>query len=164
MSDAKNRYYSGPQTQIKLGVASATVINKGDMVYLSDGKAAAYSSTYDASSAAAAIKEAAADVFCGVAQESSASGETDDILVDISNEAIYQMDLQAAADCSVGDWLTIYTGVSSDGMDPQKLVADTTGSYGMFVCVEDHASAAGTLLQVKMLPQKIFNKAPDVDE
>lgn len=155
------RYRRGPLTLIQVPVASATVIDKGDMIALSAGKAVPLDDTYDTSSAAAAIKEAADAAFLGIAHSASASGETDDVLVDISLESIYEFPQQAAAAVSVGDIQTVYAAASGDNMDAQLIVADTTGSYAMFVTVREHSSAAGVNTLVKMTPQQTVNPAPE---
>jgi hypothetical protein len=154
------RYRRGPTTLIQVPVASSTVINKGDLISLSDGKAVPLDNTYDTSSAAAAIKEAASDAFVGVAHSASANGDTDDVLVDISLESIYEFPQQAAAAISVGDLLTVYAANSGDNMDGQLITSDT-GSWAMFTCVREHSSAAGVNTLIKMTPQKLFNPAPE---
>lgn len=155
------RHRKGKVNLIEVPIASATVLEIGDVVCLSDGKAVPAGSV-NTSGAAAVIKEAVADAFLGVAHSASGSGDTDNVLVDISLETIYMVSLSAAAGVSIGDWLTVYA-VDSLAQD-QQVVADATGSYAIFVAVENHESAAGASLLAKLLPQKLLNKAPDVDE
>jgi len=152
-----NPYRSGEQVLIQVPVASATVIDKGDQVALSAGKAVPLDSTYDTSSAAAAIADAGSNAFLGIAMDASASGDTDAIKVDISTSAIYEFDLYAAAAVSVGDMMTFYAGVSGDNMTAQTITADTTASFATCVVVEEHSSAAGTPTKVKMLEQRILS-------
>lgn len=74
-------------------VASATVIVKGDMLYWDSSNHVvkpAADFTWDTD--LATTQAAFAVVFVGIANESSASGETDPISVDISSEAIYEFD------------------------------------------------------------------------
>jgi len=146
----KERYVSGPQCVVSLPVASATVIQKGDFIALSSGKAIPTSDLSDVGDAAA-NREAAADVFVGIALTASDSGETDDIQVDISNEAVFELDLQTADNLSFGDLVEIYSAGSTTSRN--STVAGSTSNVAM--CVEDHASASGTSFKAVLTSQLI---------
>jgi hypothetical protein len=150
MADVE-RYVRGSQTIIKVPVASATVIEKGDFVCIVSGAAVAAGGVADAGDAAA-NREAVADAFAGIAQSASDNGETDPVLVDISLESIHNLDLQAAAALSVGDLVEIYADTAA--ADDDTSVAGTTSPVA--VCVEDKG-ATGTTFKAKLVPQKIFN-------
>jgi len=154
------RYRRGPTTLIQVPVASAIVVEKGDMIVLVSGNAKPIDSLYNTTGAAATIKEAASDGFVGISHSASPSGSTDDILVDISLESIYEFPQYAAAAVSVGDLAAVYCAASGDNMNAQQITADT-GSWAMFTVVREHTSVAGVNTLVKMTPQKAFNPAPE---
>ena len=124
-------YDSGPQCIVQCRVASATVINKGDTICI-DGDYAVPAGDMNDSGDAAANRETCADHFFGIAQTASASGETDDISVDISMEAVYQVNLATAATLSYRAMLEPYSdgGACSDN----TFVAGTTSP--IFTVVE----------------------------
>ena len=90
-------FRSGQQKLVKYPVASATVIEKGDMLYLADSTGLvepAGDLTWN--SALAATQADFADAFVGIANAPSATGETDDIDVDISATSVYEMPCASA--------------------------------------------------------------------
>ena len=96
-----NRYRHGTRLLVKVPVASATVIEKGDFVLISSGKATTPSQLYAQGSelaTAALTKQGIANAFLGIAERASASGETEDVLVDISIQSVYELKRNAAAD------------------------------------------------------------------
>lgn len=89
------RYRHGQTQLVKLPVDSSTVIEIGDMVFLdTDDVKPASSFTWTTDLATTQGNFAAK--FIGIACESSASGDTDKISVDISPVSVYEMD--AASD------------------------------------------------------------------
>jgi hypothetical protein len=146
----KNRFHNDGGV-ISMPVASGTVISKGDFICLSSGNAIPASSVADAGDAAA-NREAAADAFMGIALEASASGETDNIRVDISLDHQFILDLQSAAAASIGDLLEIYA--TTLACAAQQVVAGTTSPVA--VCIKDK-SASGTEVLCKLVPQKALN-------
>lgn len=145
----KERYFNGPRQLVECPVASATVIDKGDFVCIVSGYAVPASDVADAGDAAA-NREAAADVFAGIAETATATGETESIQVDISTHAQFNCDLEAAAAHSVGDLLEIYATTAAASRN--TLVAGTTSPVA--VVVKDQASQ--TQHRVSLVPQKIF--------
>lgn len=143
----KERYRWGPQCIVSLAVESATVINKGDHVAVDGNYAVQFSDMSDPGDAAA-NREAAADHFWGVALTASANGETDPVQVDISNESVYDFELEAAATLSFGAQLEPY----SDGgpCDDQTMVAGTTSQIAATV----ETITSGTTVKGVMLQQK----------
>jgi hypothetical protein len=144
------RFRYGHQTIISVPKKASEEVEKGDFICLSGGEAVTALGVGAAANKAAA-REAAADVFLGIAQNSSAAADTNDILVDINLKAIYEFDLAAAAACSVGDLLEIYAG-NSYATD-QTMVAGTTSHIA--VCVKDKG-ASGTKVLAKMLGQLVL--------
>jgi hypothetical protein len=124
-------YDSGPQCIVQVRVASATVVNKGDTVCI-DGDYAVPAGDMNDSGDAAANRETCADHFFGIAQVASANGETDDLAVDVSQEAVYQVNLATAATLSYRAELEPYSdgGACSDN----TFVAGTTSP--VFTVVE----------------------------
>ena len=147
------RHRHGGQTLIDMPVLSATVIEKGDSVGLSalNETVVNVAAVADAGDAAA-NREAAADVFLGIAQTASGSGETEDVVVDISLESIHELDLQSAAALSFGDFVEIYA--DTNGAHDQLFVAGSTS--GVAVVIKEKA-AAGTSFLAKLTQQKILN-------
>lgn len=89
------RYRFGDRQLVKVAVASATVIERGDMVCLASDLAIPISSiTWDTD--LATTQGAAAAAFAGIAVDASAAGEDDDINIDISPVSVYEMDCASA--------------------------------------------------------------------
>jgi len=154
MARNRERYVSGPRNLVSCEVESATVINKGDLIAIDGNYALNVGGMNDAGDAAA-NREAAADHFWGIAETASADGETDKVTVDVSNGAIFQLELQAAATLSYGHALEIY----SDGgaCSNYQLVAGTTSHIA--VAVEKITS--GTDIKCMLLPQlHMYRAAP----
>ena len=138
------RHRSGPQLLVKCAVDSAQVIDIGDMVWLNtDDVRPATAFTWDTD--LATTQASFAEKFIGIAQEESASGETDEISVDISPLAVYEMAL-ASATAEVGDPLgpdQTGTGSSATLMD-QQLESAVAGS-SVARCVKRNAAAATSI-------------------
>ncbi len=140
------RHRHGEQLLVKCAVDSAIVIEVGDMVWLNtDDVRPATSFTWDTN--IATTQAAFAVLFIGIAQESSASGQTDEINVDISPMSVYEMILSSAT-AEVGDPLgpdQTGTGSTATLMDQQLESAVATSSIAR--CVKRNA-AAGTAIEV----------------
>lgn len=107
------RFRHGQKQLQKFAVASATVIEKGDLVYLNtsdDTVKSAASFTWDTNLATTQAGFAA--VFVGVAEESSAAGDTASISVDTSPFSVYEFDAASA------------TYVAGDSLGPDKASGD----------------------------------------
>ena len=145
------RFVSKADT-ISLPVLSATVIEKGDFIALSalNETAIPVSDIADAGDAAA-NREAASQVFLGIARTASATGETDDVEVGISLEDVYELDLQAAAALSIGDYVEVYA--DTNGCSDQLCVAGSTSRIAL--CIENKA-AAGTKFKAILSPQLLL--------
>lgn len=152
MAQNQGRYHSGPQSIVSVPVESATVIYVGDNVCLDGGYAVPASSLSDAGDAAA-NRENAADNFLGIALTASASGETEKVQVDVSNEAIFKLELQTEASLSFGAGLEIYATATAPSA--YQFVAGTTSKVA--VTVEDITS--GTTIKAKLLPQVRMHRA-----
>lgn len=156
-----NRYRRGPRQLIQVPIASATVVEKGDLVVLSSGKATTPSlllASGSETATAALARNAVQGVFMGVAENASAAGDTDDILVDISLEAIFEFNQATAAAISVGDLLgaaASSTASASYTASDDTVEADTSNPIA--VCVKEHTAAEGAGTKVKLVPQKLFN-------
>ncbi len=153
-----NRYVRGRQNLIPVPIASATVVEKGDMVCISSGKAVPPSvllASGSESASAAAAQNAVAAAFVGISEDSSAAGDTDAILVDISLDAVYKLEQETAAAVSVGDGIGVYAGstASASYTGSDSSVAATSNDPIARV-VEEHASAAGTGTLCILMPQQ----------
>lgn len=145
------RFRYGTQTLIPVPVESATVIEKGDHICMVSGYAVPAGSVADAGDAAA-NREAVADAYLGIANTASAAGETDDVMVDISLEAIYELTQQSAAAVSVADLIEIYATTAA--ADDQLVVAGSTSPVAVVV---REKGATGTGILCKLVPQKLLN-------
>jgi len=145
------RFRYGTQTLIPVPVESATVVEKGDFICLGSGYAVPAGSVADAGDAAA-NREAIEAVILGIANTASASGKTDDVLVDISLEAIYELTQQTAAAVSVADLIEIYATTAA--ADDQLVVAGSTSPIAVVVRAK---GATGTGILCKLTPQVLLN-------
>ncbi len=143
----KIRHLYGDDQPILVPVESATVIEIGDFVLLSSDYAIQASDLADAGDAAA-NREACADIFIGIAESASASGETEPVRV--GTAGVWLLTQKSAAAIHVGDPVEIYA--SADHCEDQTVVEGATSPIG--VCVEE--SAAGGDIKVKILPN-LFN-------
>jgi len=90
-------HISGPRRLRKRSVGSSVVFSRGDMLFLVDtignvNDAAAFTWNTDLATTQADF----ANVFCGIAWESTADGETEDVSVDESPDAVYEFNCQSA--------------------------------------------------------------------
>jgi len=136
-------------------VASATVIEIGDTIHLVSGLAVNAAGLAKETDDTAA-RETAADTIIGMARTASANGETDPVVVDISLEAIYELDLQSAGALSFGDLVEIFASLSY--VVDQQFVAGSTSPVA--VCVKEKP-ATGTKFLAKLVPQKLLNTPQD---
>lgn len=135
----------GQRRLIKGRVDSAQVIEIGDMVFLNtDDLRPASSYTWDTNLATTQASFAA--VFVGIACESSASGETDPISVDVSADSVYEFTV-ASATYEIGDDLgpDANTTPSPDQLEDQVLEATSSRANAIAVAHEYKASAATKL-------------------
>lgn len=145
-------YRFGQTALVKYAVDSSTVISIGDMLYLdTDDVKPASSTTWNTN--LATTQADFADVFIGIAREQSASGDTDDIDVDISPDSVYEFAVASA------------TYELSDVMGPDKASGNAIVSQTLEKAVAassvafpfERASASVTLLKVKFA--SAFNPA-----
>lgn len=105
------RFRSGLVQLVRFPVSSATVIEPGDLLFVSGGlvaPAADFTWTTDLATTQAAFAAA----FVGVAYSGSADGETEPVSVDVSPLAVYESEANPAA-FSVGDLLAPAETVSA---------------------------------------------------
>ena len=112
------RYRYGETNPVTVPVASATVINIGDLVYVSSGNALPASALADAGTKAQ-NQEAFHDAFLGVAEQRSLAGETDPIRV--ATSGTFEFDI-ASATLALG----ALVGAAGTGVDGAVGVADQT--------------------------------------
>ncbi|MCH7687120.1 MAG: hypothetical protein IH899_10640 [Planctomycetes bacterium] len=135
------RFRSGQVHLHKLRVDSATVIEAGDMVFLdTDDVKPAGSFTWTTDLATTQGNFAAS--FLGVAHQQSANGDTDDVSVDLSPDAVYEFDVNSAT-YEVGDDLG--PDEQSSALMNQQLEAIASGGLGIARAAEFKANAASLL-------------------
>lgn len=118
-------------------VLSATVIAKGDMLFLDSGTVKpAASFTWDTNIATTQASFAAA--FVGIAYTASANGETDPVQVDVSSESVWEFDM-ASATMLVGAPMGP-AKASGNALENQKIVSATATSC-IFRASDNYASA-----------------------
>lgn len=122
------RYRFNQKKLVKVPVDSGTVIDKGDMVALVADKAVRISSiSWDTD--LATTQAAAAAAFLGIAEESTASGQTADISVDISTESVYEMDCVSAT-YQIGDPVGPAKATGNAIVDQQVVEVAATAAIG----------------------------------
>lgn len=141
-------YLNGQRDLVKCAVASATVIEAGDMVYY-DGSADEVkpASAFTWLSAGLAATQASfAASFYGIAVEASASGETDKISVDVSSRSVYEVDVPSGTynlDTKLGP------DESSSTLMDQKLESAVAASA---IAVSRENKTSATRLKVSFAP------------
>lgn len=134
-------------------VESATVIYPGTFVILKSGSTQYVTPVTTLADAgdAAANREAAADLFVGIALDGSASGATSPIRVaGAGTQFIGQF--QTAATIEYGDELELYA--DADNSSDTLMVEGTTSPIA--VCIKTNA-AASTDVWCELLPTKVEN-------
>lgn len=123
MASAIHRY--GPCRLQKYPVLSATVISKGDLLFLDSGTVKpAASFTWDTN--IATTQAAFAAVFVGVAAEGSANGESAPVSVDTGSISVWEMDCASASFVSGGP--VGPAKASGNALENQKLVTAVAAS------------------------------------
>ncbi|GAB4159738.1 MAG: hypothetical protein Tsb009_37040 [Planctomycetaceae bacterium] len=135
------RFRSGQVQLQKVRVDSGTVIEAGDLVYL-DTDDAKPASSFPWTTDLATTQAAFAAKFLGVAHQSSASGETEDISVDISPTSVYEFDVNSAT-YEVGDALG--PDEASLTLMDQQLEAVGSATLGIARAAEYKSSSSTTL-------------------
>lgn len=131
--------------RVQIGVASATVIEAGDLIFRDV-------STGLAKNAAAQTDQLTeednqrvfANRFLGVAQDGSASGSTTDILVNCDPAAEFKFTC-ASETHEIGDLLAVDEAGNGTELEDQKLVKVTDETLALFRCTRRDASASTTV-------------------
>lgn len=159
-----NRYRRGKRQLVQVPVDSATVIEKGDFIVLSSGKATTPKLLHaqgSEKSSAAAARDDIADKFVGIAETASAVGETKDVLVDVSIDSIYELHQATAEAISFGDLIAVKANstasVSYACADDSIDSVSNGGTNPIAVCVKAHTAAEGKGTLCKFIPNTIMN-------
>lgn len=145
---------------IEVPVASATVIEKGDLVLLFGGKAIQPDDLGGIYTTELIARAEGARMFCGIAWDPSPVGSTHDIRIDISPDSIYEYSQCSAAAASIADlfgFCAASTASASWALSNQAIEPDC--SYPILQCVREKA-ASGTDILVKMYQNKFYNRPP----
>jgi hypothetical protein len=135
------RFRNGQVHLHKLRVDSGTVLEAGDLVYL-DSDDVKPASDFTWTSDLATTQSAFAASFLGVTHQQSASGDTDDVSVDLSPHSVYEFDVNSAT-YEVGDELS--PDEDSSTLMNQQLEAVASGTLAIARATEFKASSASTL-------------------
>ena len=135
------RFRSGQVQLFKLRVDSGTVIEAGDLVFL-DSDDVKPASDFTWTTNLATTQEAFAAAFLGVAHQASASGDTDDVSVDLSPLSIYEFDVNAAT-YEVGALLG--PDEQSSALMDQQLEAVATSARAIARAAEYRAASSSQL-------------------
>ena len=135
------RFRSGQVHLHKLRVDSGTVLEAGDVVYL-DTDDVKPASDFPWTTDLATTQSAFAASFIGVTHQQSASGDTDDVSVDLSPHAVYEFDVNSAT-YEVGDELG--PDEQSSKLMDQQLEAVSFGSLGIARAAEFKAVSTALL-------------------
>lgn len=139
-------YLAGTKkTRHALPVASATVIEKGDLLYRDSGNNDVRPASSQADNGGEEDNQAEfARNFIGVAVQSSASGDTDDILVETDLEAEYKVTVPSAT-YRFGTLLGASEATSGTALEDQQLEAVGSHDIAIFVVTDDSSSARTTV-------------------
>lgn len=137
------RWRYGETNPVVLPVASATVIEIGDLVYLDTTAKPAGGGTYGASLAAA--QEWLHDRFAGVAMQQSRAGDTEDIRV--ATTGVFEFPC-AAATFEVGARIGVDDNVGGTALLDQQVIAVNTANPELSVgyCAKRVNLAAASVL------------------
>jgi hypothetical protein len=140
------RYRYGDMKPVRCAVASATVIEIGDLVYLSSGAALPASSLADAGTKAQ-NQEAFHDAFLGVAMSRSRDGDADPITV--ATAGVFEFPM-ASASLALGQLVgAAGTGAGgADGVASQTVETVATANLAIGRTVEATTSATKTKLEI----------------
>lgn len=134
----------GDAAQVLVPIDSATVINIGDLVVLSSGKAIpAASVTWDTN--LATTQEAMHDGFIGVAMEQSRDGDTADISVATSGEVEFDC---ASASFALGA-LVGSAKQSGNAIENQKVVSVATANLAIGRVVRVYTSVTKVVVRIQ---------------
>ena len=134
----------GDAAQVLVPIDSATVINIGDLVVLSSGKAIpAASVTWDTN--LATTQEAMHDGFIGVAMEQSRAGDTADISVATGGEVEFDC---ASASFALGA-LVGCAKQSGNAIENQKVVSVATANLAIGRVVRVYTSVTKVVVRIQ---------------
>lgn len=147
-------------TRHPMPVASATVIEAGDLLYLASGAVLPASSQADNGAEPDNQAEFARN-FVGIALESSADGDTDDVLVETGLDMEYLITVPSGT-YTLGEFLGASEASSGTALEDQQL--ESVGSaqdLAIAVCTKEEASAV-TSLRVRFIRSAV--SAPALQE
>jgi hypothetical protein len=126
------RWRYGETNPVVLAVASATVIEIGDLIYVASGEAKPASAQADQSSEAA-NQEAFHDAFAGVALQQSRAGDTDPIRV--ATTGVFEF--ACASDTfEVGELIGVDEAASGTALEDQVVASVATPNLAVGRCAK----------------------------
>jgi hypothetical protein len=134
------RFRSGQVQLVKVPVLQHVEIDVGDLVYLWAGKAFPLSQFPDDWVDLSDRRKAVPKAFLGIAHQSTASGETEHISVDLSPLAVYEMDVEADT-YELGVPLEPCLGMS-------QCLRQSRDSHGAIARAAEYKATRSTLLRV----------------
>ncbi len=136
------RWRYGDTNPVMLPVASATVIEIGDLVGLDSG-AAVPAAAFDDQGTEAGNQEAFHDAFVGVAMQHSPAGSTDPVR--IATSGVFELDCASAA-FEFGDFVGVDEASSGTALENQVGVEVATANLAFGRCAKRLDSAATRVL------------------
>lgn len=147
-------YRHSGRTLQKFAVDSATVIEIGDAVWL-DTDDVKPASDFAAGVDLATTQANFAAKFLGIAAESSAAGQTDDINVDTSSESVYEVACTSGT-YEVGDPLAPAQGTGFTIVD--QTWADAVSTSAVARCYK-RVPVAATAVEITVAPAYVTNSS-----
>lgn len=138
------RFRRGQVNLVPMPVGSDTVIAAGDMVWMETTGEIFPASDFTWDTNIATTQAAFANVFAGIARESSAAGDTDDVHVDVSPDSVYAYPCASAtfkAGAAVGP-----AKQSGNAMENQKVV----GAVGTSSCGRTVESKTAAVTEIRV--------------
>lgn len=127
-------------TQVKAPVASATVIESGDLLYLDTGNDVRPASSQADNVGEEDNQSEFARNFAGVALHASASGDTDDVMVETALDKEYSFTVPSGT-YRLGALLGASEASSGTALEDQQLEAVTSQDAAIAVVTDDSSSA-----------------------
>jgi hypothetical protein len=142
---AQLRFRQGHVELHRLKVASQTVLQAGDLVYL-DQTTVKPASAFPFGTDLAATQGSFAGLFLGVAHQPSALGETDDVSIDMSPMSVYEFEVTPST-FEVGDRLAM--AGTTQALFSQRLQKVTSAALAIGRAAE-YRSANSSWLKVQL--------------
>jgi len=147
--ESRSRYSHNVKDTTKCKVASASVIEKGDVVCIDSGELKPASDLWSAD--IATTQAAVHDAYLGIALENSAAGNTDEILVAVKGIFRFDVDAAIGAALVVGAFVGVGENGTSDGCLNQAIDEDVVATGLKIGIVAEEAGTSDTEVLVSIV-------------